>query len=228
MNELASEFKHLNENLQSSQTKTLAHDDAVHLVRMAIVADPEGFFERVVADSMDDSISRENFENMFAQECSASVGEVSESAKRLFDQLDTNKDEKISLPELTQMTDMIRHFWKESECESVITAVLMGLVQDVQSKRESSAVSSDVDRVREQTLVDLADLQEDVLRSAVADKVAKAVAKHGAAVNKTLESLQKHEDQQEDQCDSKFGLDTATYGSIQLAYLHDATCSPFL
>ena len=94
--ELTSEFKHLNENLQSSQTKTLAHDDAVHLVRMAIVADPEGFFERAVADSKDDSISRENFEKMFAQECNASAGEVSESAKRLYDQLDVNKDEKIS------------------------------------------------------------------------------------------------------------------------------------
>jgi hypothetical protein len=59
----------------------------------------------------------------------------------------------------------------------------MGLVYDVQSKRESSAVSYDVDRVREQTLKDLAGLQEDVLRSAMADNVAKAVAKHGAAVN---------------------------------------------
>ena len=215
MNELASEFKHLKENIQSSNTMTLADDDAVHLVRMAIVADPEGFFERAVADSKDESISREKFEEMFAQECQASVvGEISENAKRLFDQLDVNKDGKIALPELTQMTDMIRHFWRESECESVITAVLMGLVQDVQSKRESSAVSSDVDRVREQTLKDLAGLQEDVLRSAMADKVAKAVAKHGAAVNKALDTLQKLGDQQEDQCDSKFGLDTATYGSV--------------
>ena len=189
-------------------------DDAVHLVRMAIVADPEGFFERAVADSKDDSISRDQFEKMFAQECNASAGEVSESAKRLYDQLDTNKDGKISVQELTQMTDMIRHFWRESGCETVITAVLMGLVQDVQSKRESSAVSSDVDRVREQTLKDLAGLQEDVLRSAMADKLAKAVAKHGAAVNKTLESSQKHADQQEDHCDSKFGVDTATYGSV--------------
>ena len=109
-------------------------DDAVHLVRMAIVADPEGFFERAVADSKDDSISRDQFEKMFAQECNASAGEVSESAKRLYDQLDTNKDGKISVQELTQVTDMIRHFWRESECETAITAVLMGLVQDVQSR----------------------------------------------------------------------------------------------
>ena len=91
-------------------------DDAVHLVRMAIVADPQGFFERAVLDSKDDSISREIFENIFAQECryfsNASVGEISESAKMLYDQLDTNKDEKITLAELTQMTDMIRHFWR--------------------------------------------------------------------------------------------------------------------
>jgi hypothetical protein len=219
MNELASEFKHLNENLQCSQTKTIADDEAVHLVRMAIVADPEGFFECAVADSRDETISREKFENLFAQECKSlkmSVTEVSESAKRLFDQLDTNKDENISMPELTHITDMIRHFWKESECESVITAVLMGLLQDVQSKRESNRVplSSDVDRVREQTLMDLAGLQEDVLRSAMADKMAKAVVKHGAAVKTSLERLEKGGNQQEDQCDNKFGLDTATYGSV--------------
>ena len=54
--------------------KTLADDDAVHLVRMAIVADPEGFFERAVADSKDESISREKFEKMFAQECKGRGG----------------------------------------------------------------------------------------------------------------------------------------------------------
>jgi len=48
----------------------------------------------------------------------------------------------------------------------------------------------------------------------MADKVAKALAKHGAAVNKTLESLKKHGDQQEDHCDSTFGLDTAKYGGV--------------
>jgi Ca2+-binding EF-hand superfamily protein len=220
--ELASEFKHLTENfaksgqLQSAVNVTTLADDLVHLVRMAIVADPESFLERAVADSKDgtisrgkfteifkkecnaseeailesakrlfdqldtdkddkiwrekfenlfaqeckslklsvgaatestkrifdhldtskdEKISREKFENLFAQECKSRklrVGQVSESAKRLFDLLDTNKDEKISMPELTQITDVIRQYWKESECETVISAVLMGLVQDVQ------------------------------------------------------------------------------------------------
>jgi hypothetical protein len=217
---------------ESVKITALAADDAVRLVRMAIVADPEGFLLPAVAGSKDETISRERFENLLAEACTCkllelSAEQISESAKGLFDQLDADKDDKISISELTGfrvtciseltlITDMIRHFWKESDCESVILFVLMGLVQDVQSKRESNrvTVSSDVDCVGEQTLEVLAGLQEDVLRNALSDEVAKAVAKHGAAVKKTFASLKRHGNQQEDQCASKFGLDTATYGSV--------------
>jgi hypothetical protein len=71
-------------------------DDAVHLVRMEIVEDPEGFFERAVADSKDETISRGKFTEMFDTECNASEEAILESAKRLFDQLDTDRNDKIS------------------------------------------------------------------------------------------------------------------------------------
>jgi len=184
--------------------------DTIHLARLAIVENPSLFLERDVVASADDKISLEKFEIA----CEASVEKMSKSSvHRLFGQLDTDSDGKISTTELIHTTDIIRHFWKESKCESVILAVLMGLVQDIQSKRESSskphdAVCTHAGHYIEQTIQDLAELSEDVLRSALAEKVANTVAKHGAAVR---ERAEKHARQKEAQRDDKVDLDTPTY-----------------
>ena len=201
------------ENTRSATLETaLAEDDTIHLARLAIVENPSGFLEHAVAAS-GEKIPIEKFEIA----CEASVEKISKSCvHRLFGQLDTDCDGKISKTELINTIEIIRNFWKESKCESVIFAVLMGLVQDIQSKRQSKskpndAVCTDADHYIEQTIKDLAELSEDVLRSALADKVAKAMAKHGSAVR---ERVEKNARQKEAQRDGKFDMDTATYGSV--------------
>jgi hypothetical protein len=96
--------------------------DTLHTVLSAIVTDPEGFFKLGAAENLDDLSFPE-----FMQACASIVPSFSQgAAQSLFTKLDTNENDKVatkvSLEELTQNTEVARHFYKESKCESVILA----------------------------------------------------------------------------------------------------------
>ena len=53
----------------------------------------------------------------FMQACASIVPGFSQgAAKSIFTNLDTNKNDKVSLEELTQTTEVARHFYQESKC----------------------------------------------------------------------------------------------------------------
>jgi hypothetical protein len=187
-------------------TKALADDVGIHRLRLAIVENPEGFFERAAAENLDNVTIEE-----FTRACTESVQDISRSAvASIFCELDTDNNGQFSMTELLQTTEMIRHFYKESKIEFVTFSVLMGLVHDFRSKRLPSDAGDD----REQTLLDLAELPESVMRDALADKVPKALAEYGYVVKETILKSKKHGSQKEDQHAGKFDIDTATYGTV--------------
>jgi hypothetical protein len=61
------------------------------------------------------------------QACASIVPSFSQvAAQSIFTKLDTNKNDKVLLEQLTQTTE--GHFYKQSKCESVILAALMPLI----------------------------------------------------------------------------------------------------
>ena len=138
--------------------------DTPHTVLSAIVTYPEGFCKPGAAEKLEHLSFPE-----FIQACASIVPGFSQgAAKSIFTNLDTNKNDKVSLEELTQTTEVARHFYKESKCESVILAALLPLIAG------------------EQPLKALAELSEGLLRDALVDKVIKALAKQANAVRETL------------------------------------------
>jgi Ca2+-binding EF-hand superfamily protein len=177
--------------LQSAvNIRTLAADDAVDLVAQAIVTDPEGFFQTGAGENLDDLSFPE-----FMQACASIVPSFSQAAAQsIFTQLDKNKNDKVSLEELTQTTEVARHFYKESKCESVILAALMPLIAG------------------EQPLKALAELSEDLLRDALVDKVLKALAKQANEVRETLARKEEFETREDEKGLGKFG--TYNFGGV--------------
>ncbi len=164
--------------------------DTLHTVLSAIVTDPEGFFKLGAAENLDDLSFPE-----FTQACASIVPGFSQgAAQSIFTKLDTNKNEKVCLEELTQTTEVARHFYKESKCESVILAALMPLIAG------------------EQPLKALAELSEGLLRDALVDKVIKALAKQANAVRERLARKEEFETREDEKGLGKFG--TATYGGV--------------
>jgi Ca2+-binding EF-hand superfamily protein len=183
--------------------------DAIHTVLLSIVADPECFFGLGAAENLEDLTIAE-----FGRACEASVkasakGISQDSVQRLFRQLDKNNNNKISMDELFQISEIYRLFYKESNCESVMLAALIGLVHQIPSQRESSSTA---DRCREQPLMDLAELSEDLVRNVVVDKVITALVKHGKEVKESLKRNNKEGRQKEDQGAGKYF--TASYGRV--------------
>ena len=177
-------------SLSSHELHPTEDSDTLHTVLSAIVTDPEGFFKLGAAENLDDLSFPE-----FMQACASIVPSFSQgAAQSLFTKLDTNKNDKVSLEELTQNTEVARHFYKESKCESAILAALMPLIAG------------------EQPLKALAELSEGLLRDAVVDKVIKALAKQANEVRETLARKEEFENREDEKGLGKFG--TATYGGV--------------
>jgi hypothetical protein len=164
--------------------------DTLHTVLLAIVTDPEGFFKLGAAENLGDLSFQE-----FTQACEYVEKDcVKGVAQSIFTQLDTNKNGKVSLEELTQTTELVKHFYKQSKCESVILAALMRLIAG------------------EQPLKALAELSEGLLRDALVDKVIKALAKHAHEVRETIARKKEFATRKDEKGLGKFG--TATYGGV--------------
>jgi Ca2+-binding EF-hand superfamily protein len=186
--------------------------DTMHTVLLAIVTDPEGFFQLGAAENLGDLTFDE-----FTRACEASVPGISRDAvQRSFRHLDADKSDKISLTELAQTTSLARLFFQESKCEYIVLAALIGLVHEIRSKRESGRTPKDasvsVDRYREQPILDFAELSEDLVRGALAGKMSKALANHGQEVKESLERKIKKVKEEEDKGVGKFA--TASYGKV--------------
>ena len=139
--------------------------DTPHTVLSAIVTDPEGFCKPGAAENLEDLSFQE-----FIQACASIVPGFSQgAAKSIFTNLDTNKNDKVSLKELTQTTEVARHFYKQSKCESVILAALLPLIAGEQPLLKA-----------------LAELSEGLLCDALVYKVINALAKQANAVRETL------------------------------------------
>jgi hypothetical protein len=164
--------------------------DTLHTVLLAIATDPEGFFKLGAAENLQDLSFPE-----FMQACASIVpGFLQAEAQSIFTKLDSNKNDKVSLEELTETTEVARHFYKESKCESVILAALLPLIAG------------------EQPLKALAELSEGLLRDALVEKVIKALAKQANAVRETLARKEEFETREDEKGLGKFG--TATYGGV--------------
>ncbi len=175
---------------EASAKGDVEDSDTLHTVLLAIVTDPEGFFKVGAAENLGALSFLE-----FSQACEKIAPGFSQGvAKSTFTLLDTNKNGKVALEELTQTTELVRHFYKQSKCESVILAALMPLVAG------------------EQPLKALAELSEDLLRDAMVDKVIKALAKHAYEVRETLARKMEFKTRKEEKGLGKFG--TATYGGV--------------
>jgi hypothetical protein len=164
--------------------------DTLHTVLSGIVTDPEGFFKLGAAEFSQDLSFPE-----FMQACASIVPSFSQgAAQSIFTKLDTNKNDKVSLDELTHTTEVAKHFYKESKCESAILAALLPLVAG------------------EQPLKALAELSEGLLRDALVDKVINALTKQANAVRETLARKKEFETREDEKGLGKFG--TATYGGV--------------
>ncbi len=186
--------------------------DTMHTVLLAIVTDPEGFFQLGAAENLGDLTFDE-----FTRACEASVPGISRDAvQSTFRHLDADKSDKISLTELAQTTSLARLFFQESKCEYIVLAALIGLVHEIRSKRESGRTPNDAsvseDRYREQPILDFAELSEDLVRGALAGKMSKALANHGQEVKESLERKIKKVKEEEDKGVGKFA--TASYGKV--------------
>ncbi len=171
--------------------------DALFAVRLALVKDPEGFFELGASDNFED-LSVQDFKR--ACEASAKVKGIrmSEGAVEcLFRQLDRDSSDTISLEELKQATMLARHFYKEAMVEDVILAALVGL-----SRRQSNSVHGE----------DFAHLSLDLVRDSLKDKVPEALATCAEQVKDTLGRKDKAVEKQNDQGVGKYA--TATYGEV--------------
>ena len=177
---------------EASAKGGIEDSDTLHTVLSAIVTDPEGFLKLGAAENLQDLSFPE-----FMQACASIVPGFSQgAAKSIFTNLDTNKNDKVSLEELTQTTEVARHFYKQSKCESVILAALMPLIAG------------------EQPLKALAELSEGLLRDALVDKLIKALAKQAKAVRETLASKKECEPREDEKGIGKSKFGTATYGAV--------------
>ncbi len=162
--------------------------DKLATVLYCIVTDPESFFRLGAGEDLDHLSFPE-----FMQACALIVPSFSQgAAQSIFTKLDTNKNDKVSLEELTQTTEVARHFYKESKCESVILAALLPRIAG------------------EQPLKALAELSEGLLRDALVDKVIKALAKQANAVRETLARKEEFETREDEKGFGK--LVTAFFG----------------
>ena len=179
-------------SLPSHRLHPTEDNDTLDTVLSAIATDPEGFFKLGAAENLDDLPFPE-----FMQACTSIVPGFSQTAARsIFTKLDSNKNDKVSLEELTQTTEVARHFYKQSKCESVILAALMRLIAG------------------EQPLKALAQLSEGLLRDALVDKLIKALAKQAKAVRETLASKKECEPREDEKGIGKSKFGTATYGAV--------------
>ncbi len=181
----------LHSTLSISSHELITEDsDTPHTVLLAIATDPEGFFKLGAAENLEDLSFPE-----FMQACASIVpGFLQAQAQSIFTKLDSNKNDKVSLEELTETTEVARHFYKESKCESVILAALLPLIAG------------------EQPLKALAELSEGLLRDALVEKVIKALAKQANAVRETLARKEEFETREDEKGLGKCG--TATYGGV--------------
>ncbi len=93
-------------------------------LRLRIAADPEAFF--ALADTtQDDSLSPK----AWLEACRSSLGNADETECRaVFDEMDLDKDGRVSREEFIDMRNAIRLFLKDAKCQEMLIEVMAGLV----------------------------------------------------------------------------------------------------
>ena len=180
-------------------------------LRKHIAADPAGFFHAVDTDQ-DGILSREEW----AQACAAALGDVApEVMNELFDEMDLNKDGRVSREEFIDMRNTILLFVKEAKLLDLVVAELAADVAAI-LRRRTSRPQDDVVPVAEQTLVALLELSEEELLSSLA-AVSPCLKVHAERVRREREERAERMVQlcvDPSQSKSKFSeLPTAAYGN---------------
>jgi hypothetical protein len=174
-------------------------------LRLRIAADPEAFF--ALADTtQDDSLSPEEW----LESCRNSLGNADETECRaLFDEMDLDKDERVSREEFIEMRNAIRLFVKDAKYQEVLIEVLAGLVA-----ANWKAGGDDVISVAEKTTEVLTELSVDELHKEVAALLPRRLKKSGDEVKREREERKKKlAALQVEEGESKFAhLPTAAYG----------------
>ena len=172
-------------------------------LRLRIAADPEAFF--ALADTtQDDSLSPEEW----LEACRSSLGNADETECRaLFDEMDLDKDGRVSREEFIDMRNAIRLFLKDAKCQEMLIEVLAGLVA-----AHWKVGGDDDTSVADKTTQVLTKLSVDEFRKEVAAVLPQRLKERGDEVKREREERKKK--LQVDQGQGKFvDLPTAAYGT---------------
>jgi hypothetical protein len=172
---------------------------------LRIAAGPEAFF--ALADTTQDDILTPQD---WLEACKSSLGNVDETLCRsLFNEMDLDKDGRVSKGEFIAMRNSIRLFVTDAKCQEMLIEVLAGLVV------ENWKIGGEDDKyVAERTTEVLTELSVDELRKEVAAVLPRRLKEHGDEVKREREERKKKlAVLQVEEGEGKFGqLPTAAYG----------------
>jgi hypothetical protein len=149
---------------------------------MCIAAGPDAFF--ALADTkQEDILSPQGW----LEACKSSLGNVDETLCRsIFDQMDLDKDGKVSREEFIAMRNAIRLFVKNAKCQEMFIEVLAGLVA-----AHWQVGGDDDTSVAHKTTEVLTELSVDELRKELAAVLPRRMKDHGDEVKREREERKK-------------------------------------
>jgi len=148
---------------------------------LRIAAGPDAFF--ALADTkQEDKLSPQGW----LEACKSSLGNVDETLCRsLFDQMDLDKDGRVSREEFIDMRNAIRLFLKDAKCQEMLIEVLAGLVA------AHWKVGDDDTSVADKTTQVLTKLSVDEFRKEVAAVLPQRLKERGDEVKREREERKK-------------------------------------